>query len=91
MKISIFGKAVTITYSNVNKKSIEQFMGNDDADVFSDLHDQSKKSFVIQGVFDENAQVMIDNQSWNDREGVIELMKDFHLIGEPRKQMFNMN
>ena len=87
MKISIEGKAVTLTFSNINKKQLEQFMSNDDADVFADLHDLSKKSFVVQGVFDENAQVMINNQSWNDREGVIELMIDFHLIGEPMRPL----
>ena len=87
MKISIEGKAVTLTCSNITKKHLEQFMNNTEADVFVDLHDKSKKSFVVQGVFDDGAQVMIDNQPLNEREGVIELMTDFHLIGEPMRPL----
>ena len=89
MKISIIGKAVTLTFSNVNKKTIDKFMKNADADVFSDLHDQCKNSFVIQGVFDKEAQVTINGQPWNDREGVIELMTDFNLVGIPMRPLIS--
>lgn len=87
MKISIEGRAVTLTCSNINKKLLEKFMNNDQAEVFVDLHDQSKKSFVVQGVFDDGAQVMVDNEPWNEREGLIELMTDFHLVGEPMRPL----
>ena len=89
MKISIVGKAVTLTYSNVNKITIDKFMGNADADVFADLHDQCKKSFVIQGVFDDEVQVIVNGDPWNGREGVIELMTDFHFAGVPMRPLIS--
>jgi hypothetical protein len=87
MKISVEGKAVTLTCSNITKKHLDQFMSNSEADGFVDLHDKSKNSFVVQGVFDDGAQVMVDGEPWNSREGLIDLMTDFHLIGEPMQPL----
>ncbi len=89
MKLSIVGKAVTITCSNITKKQLEKFMGNEDADVFADLHDQCKKSFIIQGVFDEEVQVTVNGEPWNGREGITELMTDFHIIGNPMRPLIS--
>lgn len=82
MKISIVGSAVTITCSNVARSLMDEFM-SDKGDIFADLHDHCENSFVVQGVFEESAQVFVDGESWNDRQGVLELMNDFPLVGEP--------
>lgn len=82
ISVSIVGRGVTLTCSELDKRAMKKIMKDDDPDIWA-IHDDCKKSIGIQGVFDDNCQVFVDGEPWNDLEGTIELMSGFRLINEP--------
>jgi hypothetical protein len=89
--ISLYGNGITLTCSVSDRHGLQEFMSNPDADVFADFHDKCSKSVIIQGVFADTCQVLVDGESWNERVGINELMTDFFINCTPMRRIINID